>query len=387
MSLLNLSGTPAPPPRPAAQAHDAWHQDCLSLTVILASSFGPKAMKKLLARAERPAEDQQRPEALLHELHIACHRDPALVETITRELNARFRSSLHKIRAMNAHQAERSVDGWNWRLPPMWACFQHPDAQVRAIGRRLAHELVWQGMGRLREQRRVDEQAVQLRRLAQENTALREELRELRQARPVAAPAAPPRQGLAAGRPEAAAEAARQTKAQLRELRERLDEAQAENQRLAGDLATWRALALSADHDAAPAVGPASAPAFHSAGENLEVVCQRSVLVGGDCQGCQLRGMKVAVIGGLERMENSYCEAVGKLGGQCSFHPGHIRGGCRRLRQVVGKADVVVFITSVNSHGALSAVKDECKKCGKPFCALARTGVASLEELLLGFAA
>ncbi|ADK84633.1 hypothetical protein Deba_1265 [Desulfarculus baarsii DSM 2075] len=109
--------------------------------------------------------------------------------------------------------------------------------------------------------------------------------------------------------------------------------------------------------------------------------------VSAQCACCPLQGLKVAVIGGLERMEGSYCQAIDKLGGQCSFHPGHVRGGSRRLRQIVIKSDVVVFITSVNSHGALATVKAECKKAGKPFIALGRTGVGSLEEMLLEFAA
>ena len=78
---------------------------------------------------------------------------------------------------------------------------------------------------------------------------------------------------------------------------------------------------------------------------------------------------------------------VRELGGQCLCHDGQVRGGCRRLRQVVGRADLVVFITSVNSHSALAAVKEECRRCEKPFCALARTGPGSLQSLLKEIAA
>jgi hypothetical protein len=97
--------------------------------------------------------------------------------------------------------------------------------------------------------------------------------------------------------------------------------------------------------------------------------------------------VRVAVIGGLKRMEPNYCQVVGKLGGHCLCHTGHVASGCRRLRQVVRKSDVVVFITTVNSHTAINAVKDECKKHGKPFCALGRTGAGSLEKALLTMAA
>lgn len=101
---------------------------------------------------------------------------------------------------------------------------------------------------------------------------------------------------------------------------------------------------------------------------------------------CPLAGQRVAVIGGLDRLEPRYRESVGQMGGECIFHTGKLRGGCRRLRQTVAKADVVVFITTINSHAALSAVKAECKRCATPFCALGRSGAGSLEQVLLRWA-
>jgi hypothetical protein len=108
---------------------------------------------------------------------------------------------------------------------------------------------------------------------------------------------------------------------------------------------------------------------------------------GKGCDNCRLRGCNVAVIGGLDRMEPKYRKAVEEFGGTCLFHPGRVQGGCQRLRQMVAKADLVVFMTSTNSHGALGVIKDECKRCDKPFCALANNGVSSLERTLRGFAA
>lgn len=91
------------------------------------------------------------------------------------------------------------------------------------------------------------------------------------------------------------------------------------------------------------------------------------------------------IIGGLDRLEPSYRETVNRLGGECVFHTGKLRSGNRRLKQRVANADLVVFITSINSHAALDAVKKECKRCSKPFCALRQTGCGSLGETLKGF--
>ncbi|MCF8048941.1 MAG: DUF2325 domain-containing protein [Desulfarculaceae bacterium] len=91
------------------------------------------------------------------------------------------------------------------------------------------------------------------------------------------------------------------------------------------------------------------------------------------------------IIGGLDRLEPSYRETVSRLGGECVCHTGKLRSGHRRLKQRVANADLVVFITSINSHAALDAVKKECKRCSKPFCALRQTGCGSLEQTLKGF--
>lgn len=103
------------------------------------------------------------------------------------------------------------------------------------------------------------------------------------------------------------------------------------------------------------------------------------------CEHCPLQGRKVMIIGGLDRLEPNYRDTVSRLGGECEFHTGKLRNGNRRLKQRVANADLVVFITSINSHAALNAVKKECKRCSKPFCALRQTGCGSLEETLKGF--
>lgn len=105
----------------------------------------------------------------------------------------------------------------------------------------------------------------------------------------------------------------------------------------------------------------------------------------GVCEHCPLQGRKVVIIGGLDRLEPNYRETVCRLGGECVCHTGKLRSGNRRLKHTVANADLVVFITSINSHAALSAVKNECKRCSKPFCALRQTGCGSLEDTLKSF--
>jgi hypothetical protein len=361
-----------------------WNDDCLATVVILASCLSVSEMKKLLNKHPTPGQDLGAPaEVLLEALHEACHREPALVETITRKLDRKFSSALARVRGLAPGDLPRSLEDGQWPLPLMWACFRQPSPEFRNAGRRLAHRMIRQGMKhhlarpdaeelnrRLSEadqRRRALEQALQ--KLRAENRRLRRE-QWLREA---SAGAAAPRPLRAA--PNPGKEAARLRK-QLKGLEDR-------NRAMAGELASWRKLALSREKAGSkPGFGQClpACPISCRAGDGDQAQCGRKG------EECPLAGRRIAIIGGLDRLEPRYRESVDQLGGKCICHTGKIRGGCRRLKQTVAKADLVVFITTINSHAALSTVKSECKRCSTPFCALGRSGAGSLEQALLKWA-
>ncbi len=105
------------------------------------------------------------------------------------------------------------------------------------------------------------------------------------------------------------------------------------------------------------------------------------------CKHCPLLGLRVAIVGGIGRMLPDYRQVVKQLGAELLYHDGHIKNGSYKLKSVVCGADIVVFITSVNSHGALSVLKAVCKKKGKKFIALRETGCESLDRTLRNCAA
>ncbi|KMY65884.1 hypothetical protein AAU61_19855 [Desulfocarbo indianensis] len=371
-----------------------WHQDCVSLTVILASAYGVKAMKKLLRDSGyEEAAKTSSPELLLEALHGACHQDDQLARNIAKELDKKYRHSLVKVAALPPEGLEQGLSQWSWRLPPLWSCYRQPEPRFSAQGRRLAHLMVWEGMRALRQKPVQEKQAEQLKKLAQKNKALVREAQELRQALALAKSRQTTERIHALPSPTVAGEQTKEAgfKKDLKELRRRLAEANQENQTLRDDLSVWRALALSQENNPPQAQMPRPMPC-----EEIETEVfgrppcpNKAGQACGlpDCDHCPLKGRTVAVIGGIERMETNYKEAVQRLGGECLCHTGKVRGGCRRLRQVVSKSDLVVFITQINSHAAMASVKDECKKCGKPFRVLARTGASSLEKLLQEVAA
>lgn len=102
-----------------------------------------------------------------------------------------------------------------------------------------------------------------------------------------------------------------------------------------------------------------------------------------NCGDCPLKGLRVCVVGGLDRLLPSYRTVVGRLGAEAVFHNGHVKSGSSKLKNLICGADVVVFITSINSHSALKVAKAESKKTGKRFLPLRETGLEAFEKALV----
>ena len=99
--------------------------------------------------------------------------------------------------------------------------------------------------------------------------------------------------------------------------------------------------------------------------------------------GCALEHLRIALVGGLDRLEDKYQEAFEKSGAEFRFHSGVSGGGSAvRLKTLANWADVVVFVTRVNSHNAMNVVKGICRKSGKSFLALRETNPTLVSKLV-----
>ena len=91
--------------------------------------------------------------------------------------------------------------------------------------------------------------------------------------------------------------------------------------------------------------------------------------------GCPIERLKVALIGGMDRQGEHYRQVFESGGVELLFHTGHCAGsGACNLRSLLGHVDIVVFITTINSHNALRVVKAVCRKNGKTLVAVRETG-------------
>lgn len=361
-----------------------WHQDCLSTTILLASSFGQKSMKKLLKQASFQQEAiPAKPESLLGSLHQACHQDPGVRAAVAKALNAKYQATISQTKKLSREQLFEKAKQSPWLAPLLWACFGHHDQKIQEAGLELSHLIMLQAMKQLRGQDLMDPLKKQTEGLGKQNQSLRNELVAMQKENKRLAQSLKrlPQRLKAKPAPQPHPNSSR--KRELKKLRRELAEQKTEADNLRQELAVWRSLAFRPE--------PGHQP--ESQAELKREFAIQSVEDLSGCQDCPIRncpnsgscplkGKKIAVIGGLDRLEKKYCEAVEKAGAECLCHTGRISSGARKLKQLVNKSDLVLYLTPINSHGAMSVVKKHCKQCKKPFCPLNGVGVSALESHL-----
>ena len=93
--------------------------------------------------------------------------------------------------------------------------------------------------------------------------------------------------------------------------------------------------------------------------------------------------MRIAWVGGVERNEGDLVELAAKAGHELDFHGGHMGGrGTVELRRVVERADLVVILTDVNSHGAVQIARKLCRQIGRPLMLTRRCGASRFQRFL-----
>jgi hypothetical protein len=102
--------------------------------------------------------------------------------------------------------------------------------------------------------------------------------------------------------------------------------------------------------------------------------------------------LRVAFVGGVACVDRQLMALGDELGIDVEVHQGHMKAQSRqRLAALIARANVVVLVTGVNSHGAVCVAKREAERSGTEvrivkFCGSSKAR-SLLSELAQGHAA
>jgi hypothetical protein len=97
--------------------------------------------------------------------------------------------------------------------------------------------------------------------------------------------------------------------------------------------------------------------------------------------------MKIVWIGGLTRNEGLYEREAAEFGHVLEHHDGRVGGrGTTALRNAIERADLVIAITDVNSHGAMKTARTLARELGRPFVLVKTGGTAHFRSLMASLA-
>jgi len=93
--------------------------------------------------------------------------------------------------------------------------------------------------------------------------------------------------------------------------------------------------------------------------------------------------MNIALVGGLDRSEAQYRQLAERAGHCIEWHTGDLAGrGADTLDSMIERSDLVIVVTSVNSHGAVWRARKQAKLRHKQLLLLARCGVSKFGSVL-----
>jgi Uncharacterized protein conserved in bacteria (DUF2325) len=97
--------------------------------------------------------------------------------------------------------------------------------------------------------------------------------------------------------------------------------------------------------------------------------------------------MRIAVIGGRERSDEQLARIAARSGYELEFHPGDLHGGVQELKSAVARSTLVVVVTEINSHGAVSVAKRAARQFERPLLVMRKLTVARMKLLIAALAA
>lgn len=94
--------------------------------------------------------------------------------------------------------------------------------------------------------------------------------------------------------------------------------------------------------------------------------------------------MRIGLVGGVDRSAAALQAAARAWGHALEVHTGVMSSGAAAasLRALIGRADLIVVVTDVNSHNGVRAARRQARALGRPIRIVRRMGLARLTALL-----
>jgi len=93
--------------------------------------------------------------------------------------------------------------------------------------------------------------------------------------------------------------------------------------------------------------------------------------------------MNIALVGGIARCEPDLDCLAREAGHHLEFHRGHVGGrGADGLKAMIERANVVIIVTQINSHGSMYLAKKVARQLGRDALVLRKCGPVTFQALL-----
>jgi len=360
-----------------------WSFNCIAICTLIGLAFDEKNTKKICKKFGLDQGKSLDGPCCYYLLHQACHEKEGVVaKYLTSLFNKKYSKEMLKINKMKC-QTEQAVakEFLEWKdqtsVGLIWALLSDPRSFFHQHGAYLVHRFSYQQFQKVQaENKKTSEEMKVISRLKNELKNARIAEKNQRQ-----------RLGWLQLREQKTAQAEEKLRIIQTQHKKRITQLElqlAEDKKLRRQL---RIVEYELEEERKKKT-VLKAKSFEGA---KELKCSNSSSIVSSCtvctscneeQICPLEAMRIAVVGGMDRLESRYREVVEDLGGDFVFHNGDCHGGVKRLKNVVCRSDIIVFVTKKNSHAALRAVKGLCKKTGKQFLVLKETGPQALKKAL-----
>jgi fructose-specific phosphotransferase system component IIB len=93
--------------------------------------------------------------------------------------------------------------------------------------------------------------------------------------------------------------------------------------------------------------------------------------------------MHIVIVGGLDRAESQLERMAQQAGHSFELHTGHMGGrGSTNLESAIERAQLVIVVTDLNSHGAVQVARKTASRLGRSLLIVRKCSTARFSQVL-----